>query len=184
MSPLLRPRAHNLPGTYADFDLSCDTTLAGGVYVIDGGTLRVNASYSLTGNGVMFVLENGADIAINGGAAINLSAMTVNELIATGLSSAAAQELEGMLIFEHPNSPGSSRSRINGNAATSLNGTIYMPNSEVEILGSAAGTSACLMIAAGSIQIGGSADLSSFCPPGDTIDTFSVNGGTRVRLVG
>ena len=176
------------PGTYADFDLSCDTTLAGGIYVIDGGTLKVNASYSLTGNGVMFVLKNGADIQINGGAAISLSAMTVNELLAAYsdpiITAAAAEELAGMLIFEHPDSDGSDKAKINGNSSTSLNGTIYMPNSEVEILGSAQGTSACLMIAAGSIQIGGTADLSTFCPPGDEIDTFSVNGGTRVRLVG
>jgi hypothetical protein len=177
------PAGTQLPGTYTAFDLSCDTTLAGGVYVIDGGTLKVNASYSLTGNGVMFVLKNGADIQINGGSTINLSAMSVNELISVGVASDAAEKLAGMLIFEHPDSAGSDRAKINGNASTSLNGTIYMPNSTVEILGSAAGTSACLMIAAGSIQIGGSADLSSFCPPGEEIDTFSVNGGTRVRLV-
>ncbi|MEP5938949.1 MAG: pilus assembly protein TadG-related protein [Erythrobacter sp.] len=175
------------PGTYADFDLSCDTTLAGGIYVIDGGTLKVNASYSLTGNGVMFVLKNGADIQINGGASINLSAMTKNELLAAysspAITAEAAEELAGMLIFEHPDSAGSDRAKINGNSSTSLNGTIYMPNSTVELLGSAKGTSACLMLAAGSIKIGGTADLSTFCPPGDTIDTFSVNGGTRVRLV-
>lgn len=181
------PAGTQQPGTYADFDLSCDTTLAGGIYVIDGGSLKVNASYSLSGNGVMFVLKNGADIQINGGAAINLSAMTKNELLAAysvpSITSDAAEELAGMLIFEHPDSAGSDTAKINGNASTSLNGTIYMPNSAVEILGSAAGTSACLMIAAGEIQIGGTADLSSFCPPGEEIDTFSVNGGTRVRLV-
>ncbi len=181
------PTGTQQPGTYADFDLACDTTLAGGIYVIDGGSLKVNASYSLTGNGVMFVLKNGADIQINGGAAINLSAMTKNELLAAysvpAISSDAAEELAGMLIFEDPDSAGSDTARINGNASTSLNGTIYMPNSAVELLGSMSGTSACLMIAAGEIQIGGTADLSTFCPPGEEIDTFSVNGGTRVRLV-
>ncbi len=181
------PTGTQQPGTYSSFDLSCDTTLAGGIYVIDGGVLKVNADYSLTGNGVMFVLKNGADIQINGGANINLSAMTVNELLAAAavpmITAETAEQLAGMLIFEHPDSEGSDKAKLNGNANTSLNGTIYAPNSSIEILGSAAGTSACLMIAAGEIQIGGSADLANFCPPGEEIDTFSVNGGTRVRLV-
>ncbi|MDG2002860.1 MAG: hypothetical protein P8J20_05960, partial [Novosphingobium sp.] len=62
-----------LPGTYSDFDLSCDTDLAPGVYVVDGGDLDVNAQYSLSGQGVMFVLKNGAGIKINGGADISLT---------------------------------------------------------------------------------------------------------------
>nr|WP_269748033.1 pilus assembly protein TadG-related protein [Altererythrobacter lutimaris] len=181
------PGGTQLPGTYSDFQLSCDTTLAGGIYVIDGGRLQVNASYSLTGNGVMFVLKNGADIQINGGASIDLSAMTALELIAAGVSAADAAELENMLVFEHRDSQSNNRNLINGNASTRLDGVIYTPNSPVDLLGTMAGTSGtgrCLMIAANEIQIGGTADLTTFCDPSTPNPVYSVNGGTRVRLVG
>jgi len=171
------------PGTYADFNLSCDTTLAGGIYVIDGGTLDVNAQYSLSGTGVMFVLKNGAGIKINGGASINLSAMTANELIAVGVSADEAAKLEGMLVFEDPNSSGASDNVINGNASTALNGTVYLPKSDVTILGTAQQTSQCLMVASKTIQIGGTADLLNFCPAGLTGDIVVGGGGARVRLV-
>ena len=171
------------PGTYADFTLSCDTTLAGGIYVIDGGDLNVNAQYSLTGSGVMFVLKNGAGLKINGGASINLSAMTTNELIAQGVAADDAAKLEGMLIFEDPNSSGATGNVVNGNANTFLNGVIYTPNSDLDLLGSAQGDSQCLLIASQRINIGGTADLSSFCPSGVDNDVIFGDGGTRVRLV-
>ncbi|GGC40073.1 hypothetical protein GCM10011371_29290 [Novosphingobium marinum] len=171
------------PGTYSDFDLSCDTVLAPGIYVIDGGDIDVNAQYSLSGTGVMFVLKNGAGIKINGGASISLTAMDKNELIAEGVSSADADKLEGMLVFEDPSSSGNSKNKINGNSSTYLNGSIYLPVSGVEILGTAGVTSRCLTIAANTIKIGGTADLSTFCPPGMVNDTEVMAGDIRVRLV-
>jgi len=171
------------PGTYSDFDVSgltCD--MAPGIYVIDGGTLNTQGG-SLTGNGVMFVLKNGAGIKINGGGNINISAMSMNELISEGISSANAEKLEGMLIFEDPNSSGNSKNKINGNASTFLNGTIYLPNSPIVVLGTAGVTSRCLMIAANTIKIGGTADLSTFCPPGLTHETEVATGSDSVRLV-
>ena len=171
------------PGTYSDFTLSCDTTLAGGIYVIDGGELNVNAQYSLTGSGVMFVLKNGAGLKINGGADIELTAMTVNELIAAGVSAGDADDLAGMLIFEDPNSNGANGNKINGNAKTFLNGVIYTPKSDIEMAGTAAASSNCLMIASKKINISGTADLSTFCAPGETNDVVVGSGGTRVRLV-
>ncbi len=181
------PTGTQLPGTYTDFQLSCDTVLAGGIYVIDGGTVQVNAQYSLTGNGVMFVLKNGADIQINGGATIDLSAMTALELMAAGVTDPDdAAALENMLVFEHRDSQSNNRNVINGNASTRLDGVIYTPNSAVDLLGTMATTSGsgrCLMIAASEIQIGGSANLTTLCDPADPNPVYSVNGGTRVRLV-
>lgn len=104
------------PGTYSDFTLSCNTTLAGGVYVIDGGELNVNAQNSLTGSGVMFVLKNGAGI------------------------------------------------KINGNASTVMNGVVYLPNSNLTLLGTSRGVSECLQIASKTLDIGGTADMSTLCP--------------------
>ncbi len=70
------------PGTYTDFEISCDTTLAGGIYVINGGKLKLNGGNNLTGTGVMFVLKNGAEVDINGSATVFLTPMSALELMA------------------------------------------------------------------------------------------------------
>lgn len=171
------------PGTYAGFDLSCDTTLASGIYVIDGGALNVNAQYSLTGNGVMFVLKNGAGIQINGGAEINLTAMDASQLIAHGVAAEDAERLAGMLVFEHPDSPGASGNIINGNASTNLNGVVYLPGSGMTLSGNMHAESACLMIASLTLTITGTADLTTLCPSGEVSEIVVGAGGTRVRLV-
>ncbi|MCB2076708.1 MAG: hypothetical protein KDE55_03310 [Novosphingobium sp.] len=132
----------------------------------------------------MFVLKNGAGIKINGNADINISAMSQNELIAAGLSAEQAAKLEGMLIFEDRGSSGNSGNKINGTADTYLNGTIYLPKSGIEFLGTAYVTSRCLMIAAKTIQIGGTADMSSFCPAGMQHNTEVSRSSRNVKLVG
>ncbi|WP_435417547.1 TadE/TadG family type IV pilus assembly protein [Parerythrobacter aurantius] len=173
------------PGTYSDFTLSCDTTLAGGIYVINGGNLKVNAQYSLTGTGVMFVLLNGAGLEIAGGATINLSAMqTVEQLVAAGVAADQAERMKGMLIFEDPEGPGNDNHSITGNSGVVMNGIVYLPESELKIAGSMRGTSTCLELAAGTLDIGGDANLATLCPanvvPRSNISTRK----SQVRLVG
>lgn len=171
------------PGTYQGFDINCDVTLAPGIYVIDGGQFSINAGDSITGNGVMFVLKNGAGLKINGGGQVNLTAMNELQLIAAGVSPDDAPELEGMLIFEDRSSTSDGRNKINGNSSTYLNGTVYLPNSAIEILGTAGVSSRCLMIAANTIRIGGSANLSTFCPPGMSHNDVVLSSNRRVQLV-
>jgi Flp pilus assembly protein TadG len=177
-SPLMQP------GTYTDFNIACDTQLAPGIYVIDGGDFEINAQHSITGDGVMFVLKNGAGMKINGGAGINLTGMDAADLQAVGVSPANAETLDGMLFFEDPNSQGTTGNKINGNAATYLNGTVYLPKSELTILGTASVSSRCLTLAAKTLKIGGTADMSTFCPPGMSNDTLVSNDKTKIRLVG
>lgn len=173
------------PGTYRDFSLSCNTTLAGGIYVIEGGNLRVNAQYTLAGTGVMFVLRNGAGIEIAGGATINLTAMqTTAELIAVGVDPAQAERMRGMLIFEDPDGPGNDNHSITGNSGVIMNGVVYLPNSELKVAGSMRGSSTCLELAAATLDIGGDANLATLCPanvqPRGNISTRK----SQVRLVG
>ena len=171
------------PGTYTNFRLKCDTTMASGIYVIDGGTLDVNSQYALTGNGIMFVLKNGAGISINGGADINLTAMTSSQLQAVGVSAEDADKLAGMLIFEDPNSTGNDSNLINGNASTVLNGTVYLPKSQLTFEGTASVTSQCLMLAASTLHISGNTNMTTFCPDGEesTVEVGSTTG--TVKLV-
>ena len=175
--------AHMQPGTYTSFVTSCDTTMASGIYVIDGGNFEVNAQDIVTGNGIMLVLKNGAGIRVNGGAAINLTAMTASQLITAGTSAADANELAGMLVFEDPDSPGNDGNLINGNASSVLNGTIYLPSSNLTFAGTARVTNQCLMIAAATITIQGSANMSTFCPSGIDTSPVVATTGNAVRLV-
>lgn len=177
---LTTTQASLLPGTYREIDTSCDTTLASGIYVIDGGRLKVNAQYDFTGNGVMFVLKNGAYLEINGGANISLTAPTVVQLEAAGVFD---PRLAGMLVFEDRNSEGSNRSVLNGNADTILNGKVYLSKSHMQINGSARVTSQCLMIVANTMEITGNANLGNLCPDNQEITDAVGNQRHRVYLV-
>ena len=132
----------------------------------------------------MFVLKDGANIKINGGSSVNLTAMTIGELIAAGVSAEDAEKLAGMLIFEDPNGDEASKDHvINGNASTVLNGIVYLPKSHVRFNGTASVTSQCFMLAASPIDIGGTADMTSFCPPDEVIDETVLTTKSLVRLV-
>lgn len=171
------------PGTYGDLTLSCDTVFNGGVYVIDGGSLVIHSQYNVTGSGVLFVLKNGAGIQVNGGANVSLTAMSISQLEAAGITGEQAVKLAGMLIFEDPSSGGNSRNKINGNSSTILNGTVYLPVSNLDIQGSAGVTSQCLMLVASTITLTGNVNMTSFCPPDMNEDTEVLSTKDRVRLV-
>jgi hypothetical protein len=171
------------PGTYTDIKVACATTFKRGVYIIDGGGLEITGQYEVNGAGVMFVLKNGAYVKITGGSNINLTAIQASDLIARGVSEAEANKLAGMLIFESRDSSGTSKNVINGNSSTTLNGTIYLPKSNLDFAGTAKVTSQCLMIAAATINITGTANMTSFCPSGTTEDTVVATMTSKVKLV-
>jgi hypothetical protein len=137
----------------------------------------------VTGTGIMIVLKNGAGIIINGGSSVNLTAMTIPELQAAGIPYNDAVELDGMLIFEDRDSEGYSGNKINGNSSTVLNGTVYLPVSNLDIRGSAGVTSQCLLLVASTITISGNVEMTSFCPPNLTQQNQTTTLQARVRLV-
>ena len=53
----------------------------------------------------------------------------------------------------------------------------------VTFSGTASVTSQCLMIAANTITLTGTTDMSTFCPANSQEDTIVANVGARVRLV-
>jgi Flp pilus assembly protein TadG len=173
------------PGTYSDFTLKCDTTMQPGVYVIDGGTLDVAAQYSLQGSDVMFVLINGAGIKINGGAAINLTGISATTLETQSniTDPTEAGKLENMLVFEDSSSQGNTGNVINGNASTVLNGTVYLPKSNLSFEGTASVTSSCLELAADTLTITGTANMTNFCPANSTTSTVVGSTNGSVKLV-
>ncbi|MFB0611481.1 TadE/TadG family type IV pilus assembly protein [Aurantiacibacter poecillastricola] len=173
------------PGTYANIHIGCDTAFAPGVYNIVGGSLTINGQHEVSGAGVMFVLYEGASIHINGGADINLTAMTASDLMAVGVSPTDANDLAEMLVFEDRDGPGAGNNghSFNGNAETVLNGKMYFPVSEVFFAGTASVTSMCLMIAANNITITGTTDMQTFCPPDTSEETITASTAATVRLV-
>lgn len=165
------------PGTYTGgFTVRCNTNLVGGVYVIDGGTLRINSNHLVTSTaGVMIVLRNGATLDINGGAGVSLRPMSKAELdaaITGGTDMVAGSDTEllaGMLVMEDAGSRESLvDSRINGTAGLTLNGTMYLPGTQLDLSGTAGVSSQCLMIAASMIRFSGDMVFTSLCPPNQT----------------
>lgn len=171
------------PGTYAAIKVSCDTTFATGVYIIDGGGVDISGQHEVTGSGVMFVLKNGAYIKIRGGADVNLTAIQASDLVARGVDAEQANKLAGMMVFEDRQSGGSSKNDINGNSNTVLNGTLYFPVSNVTFSGTASVTSQCLMIAANTITLTGTTDMTTFCPNNSSESTTVASTAAKVRLV-
>lgn len=155
------------PGRYCNGgNLKGNITFAPGVYVIDGGSLRVSATALLSGSGVTFFFTNNATLDINGSAELTLSAPV-------------SGPYQGML-FWGDNRNSASVVKLNGNAASSLTGVIYFPNADTEFLGNFSGTNGCLRIAARRISFSGSMFMNSDCALAG-ITEISIPG--RVRLV-
>lgn len=171
------------PGTYTSISTSCNTVMNPGIYVIDTGIFTIRSQDIVTANGVLIVLRNGGSFKINGGAALNLTAMTATQLQSAGLSATQAALLEGMLIMEDRTTSGSNTSTLNGNSNSIINGTIYLPKSTIAFGGTARVTSRCLQITANMISIQGNVNMTNFCPPGLSTDTKVGTDAPKVILV-
>lgn len=139
------------PGTYCGgMSFGNKTyTMNPGVYVINGGTLKLNANTVLNGTGVMFYLTNGATLSINGSAKINISAAT------TGIYA-------GILFFGDRSMP-SAKQTINGDASSMMTGALYFPSQEVDLLGNFSGLNGCMQVVADTIYYTGSSTFTDDC---------------------
>lgn len=149
------------PGRYCGMTISRTANLGPGVYVIDGGRLRITSTASVNGAGVMFYLTNGATVEINGGASTELSAPT---------SGAYA----GVLFFaDRVGAP--VIHDVRGGANSRLNGAVYLPNDRVVFSGNGSLATDCTQIVAREIEFTGRSQLRiANCP---------VRIGRIVRLV-
>jgi len=177
-------QASLLPGTYSELVVRCTTTLASGIYVIDGGVLDLTANYNVTGTGVMFVLKNGATMKLGGSGnnnRVTLTPPSASDFVGTAYE-AEADRLADVLIFEHrDNNAASPGHMLNGNSNSLIEGLIYLPDGDLRINGTADVAAQCLQISAYTINILGNATLETLCP---TEDATSVGGSTPdVRMV-
>lgn len=138
------------PGRYCGGgSLKGDKTFAPGVYVIDGGDLRINSSANVVGEGVTLFFTNDATADFNGTATIQLSAPT-------------SGTYQGILMYGDDDNANTTN-KFNGTADSQLTGVLYFPNQAIAYLGNFSGDNGCLRIVARTIAFTGSANLNADC---------------------
>jgi hypothetical protein len=150
------------PGVYdggIDVTASAILTLSPGVYIMQGGGLKVAGGATVTGSGVMifnttsgFPASTGTcgDIAISGGGALSLSAPT-------------SGTYKGMLLWQDKDCGSSASQAVSVTGAselTALSGTFYVPAAQVSITGNtSANVNINSQIIANDLKVSGSATI-------------------------
>lgn len=182
--------ANPVPGVYSGFVAKCQVTMKPGIYVINGGVLDLSTNYPITGTGVMFILKNGAQLKLGGTgntgnlveSPISLTPMTSSQFLTTP-NEPYADRYAGVLIFEDKNSKIGGENQkhvINGNTKGAIEGLIYTPANTIRINGGAQVSGNCLLISASRVEVGGGAELSTFCPTDESLSGGYVKGGVRL----
>ena len=124
--------------------------LNGGIYIIDGGSLKINsgAVVELAGTGgVTFILtgtnKNIATVSVNGGASIDLRAPTASE-----------NATWAGILFYQDNSAEATHT-FNGGAGIDMDGIIYMPTGNLGYNGSSSQSAQCLLIVTNRVSFSG-----------------------------
>jgi hypothetical protein len=146
-------------------NLSGQFQLNPGVYVVDGGELRINAGADVVGDNVTFFLTNGATVHFNGTADINLSAPT-SGTYAGVLAYGDRDQADANNIF-------------NGTAASRLTGALYFPSQEVTFNGNFSGDNGCLRLVARAIDLQGNTNFNSNCS-GTGLNDIPIPGPVRM----
>jgi Flp pilus assembly protein TadG len=138
------------PGRYCGgITVNGTKTFKPGVYIIDGGTFKLNANAIVDGAGVTFYLTNGATVQFNGSAHMTFSGPT------NGTYS-------GILFFGDPTQPNAIQ-KFNGDGTSLMTGAIYFPSQQVEMNGNFTGVNGCLQVIADTINYTGNANFGSNC---------------------
>jgi Flp pilus assembly protein TadG len=164
------------PGCYRGMDLKGNVTLNPGVYYIDGDSLSFGSQANVSGNGVAFVLTSRnavsnpssiADIDMNGGATLNLTAPTTGEYA-------------GLLFYQDRRAPFQD-SHINGNSSSRLDGSFYFPGQQLTFNGNTGMLVQCLRLVARRVAFSGNSNLVNTCPANSPQRGYE---GVTIRLVG
>lgn len=131
-----------------------EVTFSPGLYIVDGGELKINASTKVVGNGVTFHLTNGARLAFNGGASLDLSAPE-------------SGPLAGILFYGDRDDVGAQHT-INGTAGSRLNGAVYLPSGDLGYSGNFSGQHGCTQVVTRRVTFTGNSTLSVNCSAAGT----------------
>jgi Flp pilus assembly protein TadG len=118
-----------------DVRVSGNTTVDGGIYIINNGSFSMAGQNSITGNGVTIILtssnpssDNGV-FSITGGGALNITAPT------TGPTA-------GIALWADKNLP-NNEDKFTGGTANGITGAIYLPSHDVKFAGNSGSASKC-----------------------------------------
>ena len=138
-----------------------NVNLNSGIYVINGGTLHfesgANNASNTGGNGVFFYLVGNANLVIDNGANVNLTAP-------------ASGTYAGALIFQ--DSADTQTMSIQGGSNTSFNGAVYAPSAGVT-LGNGSGTAIGADLVAKTLTMNGGGTLS--CSATSNFGTLNIS---------
>jgi Putative Flp pilus-assembly TadE/G-like len=144
------------PGTYNGINIGggANVTFQPGVYVVTGNDFTWGANATISGTGVMFYFTNGATINAQGGATVNLTAMTDDQASGAGYPADA-----GILMWEDasdtntgiptngnkapcppPGNGPNTGPEIDGNDGSTFNGVLYFPADQLYLTGNTATT--------------------------------------------
>jgi hypothetical protein len=129
--------------------LSGDYHFEPGVYVVDGGDFRLNASTMVTGDDVTFFFTDGAKARFNGTATIDINAPM------TGTYQGIA--------FMGDRSDTSVEHRFNGTANSKITGAIYTPAWRLVCNGDFSGDDGCMQLVGSTIELIGNMHISTDC---------------------
>ncbi|MXO59633.1 pilus assembly protein [Altererythrobacter salegens] len=172
------------PGVYSGMNMNCKIVMNPGIYVVNGGVLDMTDQKSnITGNGVMFVLKNGAQLKLGGSGnagSVNLTPMEAADFVGTP-NEPYKNLYGGMLIYEEKGSQTSAVSHaFNGNANITVRGTFYMPNGDLTVNGGSSAAPLCFQLWASTLSISGNTSITTTCTSTQTNSAGSSAGGVRL----
>lgn len=158
-------------GCYTSMDIKGTVTLDPGIYYINGGDLDLGSQAVVNGENVTIVMTgpNGqaGDIKLNGGAEVNLTASSDGPY-------------KGVVLYRDRRAD-VIEVKFNGGAGLNLTGALYLPTTDIDMLGNFDLQSQCLQMVARILNFKGTADIQNNCPAGSGASAFGAN---VVRLVG
>ena len=134
------------------FSGNSDTELEPGLYFVDGGEFRVSGNAEVAATGVTVYLTGGATLSFSGNGSLDFSAPT-NGTYA------------GIAFMQDRDDPHGT-SQLSGNALAGLEGSVYLPNQQIQYSGNGGLGSGCARMIADTLQFTGNSSvyLGSNCP--------------------
>lgn len=156
--------------------LQGDVALGTGLYIIDGGSLKINANAVLTGMGVSFYLMNGAKLDVAGGAELDLHAFDPAD------PTARPDPFAGILFFgDRTGTP--VQHSLSGNSVLDINGMIYFPNDELTYIGNSGSSYPCIKVIASQLKVSGNGTVTIGCDPSVPPGSPALASALRVKLL-
>ncbi len=154
-------------------DLKGIVNFSPGLYLIEGGDLRINGGdanatslVQLAGAGVTFYFASNAAMNINSKATLNLAAPT-------------SGPFSGILFFGSRASGGYIQ-HVNGSATSTMQGAVYMPASAVSLNGNSTAVGGCTQVIGLTVTFTGNSTLGATC---DSAGTKGIESNETVAIV-